>query len=268
MKLNDLFRYNLPVYRVQIAVFFIAAIAYLFTTTLSLWMITLILLMYFVYGCLGVATMFHKYLTHRSYKTTKFIERLFSLFGTLGGTGSSIAWTAMHVEHHKYSDTENDPHSPLVKGVKVFLLDYNIDSKKLNGPSKLLLRDKFHLFLHNYYALIHISWAVFLLIFGINFLFTIYILPMLLTVIMSNYVIYFCHSNKYGYSNFDANDLSRNTLIGGYLVFGEGWHNNHHKYPRKANFREKWWEFDLSYQIVKLIQVNDNVLSINNKQSF
>jgi stearoyl-CoA desaturase (delta-9 desaturase) len=172
----------------------------------------------------------------------------------------------MHVEHPKYSDTENDPHSPSIRGAKVLLLDYNIDSKKLNGPSKLLLKDRFHLFLHNYYALVHVAWAALLLTFGIHFLFAVYVIPMLLTVFMSNYVIYFCHNKKYGYANFDAGDSSRNNLFGGYLVFGEGWHNNHHKYPRKANFKEKWWEFDLSYQIVKLIQVHD-VLPPDNKQS-
>lgn len=255
MKLNDLFRYNLNVYRCKIALYLVATLVYLFYFNPASWIIFTVLGMYFVYGCLGVATMFHKYLTHRSYKTSKFVERLFSLFGTLGGTGSSIAWVAMHVEHHKYSDKEKDPHSPSLKGAKVLLLDYDIDSKKLNGPSKFLLRDKFHLFLHNYYAIVHILWALTLVLFGIDFLFGFYIIPMLLTVFMSNYIIYFCHNKKFGYENFNANDNSRNNLIGGYFVFGEGWHNNHHKYPNKANFREKWWEFDLSYQIVKIIQL-------------
>lgn len=255
MKLDELFRYNLNIYRVKIALCFVAVIAYFYFNEFQFWMIGSTLLMYFVYGGLGVATMFHKCLTHRSYTTSKFIERLFSLFGTLGGTGSSIAWVAMHVEHHKFSDTSNDPHSPSIRGAKVLLLDYNIDSKKVNGPSKLLLRDNFHLFLHNYYAVIHASWAATLyFLFGVEALLGFYLIPMLLTVIMSNYIIYFCHNKKFGYQNFDARDNSRNNLIGGYLVFGEGWHNNHHMYPRKPNFKEKWWELDISYQIVKLIK--------------
>lgn len=254
MKLSEIFRYNLGLYRVKIGLFFLATLVYFYFNTFYSWMILSTLLMYFVYGGLGVTVTFHKLLTHRSFTTSKFIERLFSLFGTLGGTGSSIAWVAMHVEHHKHSDKTLDPHSPSVRGLGVLILDYNIDSKKLNGPSKVLLRDKFHLFLHNYYGFIHLAWILSLSAVGHEFLMGFYVLPMLLTVIMSNYIIYFCHNKKFGYANFDAGDCSTNNLLGGYLVFGEGWHNNHHKYPRKANFREKWWEFDLGYQIVKLIK--------------
>lgn len=254
MKISELFRYNLNTYKVIVALYFILAILFFIFGEVNMWMIPVILLMYFVYGGLGVATTFHKLLTHRSYQTTKTIERLFSIFGTLGGTGSSIAWVAMHVEHHKHSDKISDPHSPAQKGLRVLLLDYNIDSKKLNGPSKVLLRDPFHVFLHNYYGLVHLTWAVLLVSWGLDVLFSFYIIPMILTVVMSNYIIYFCHSSGFGYRNFDSDDNSRNNLIGGYLVFGEGWHNNHHYHPRNANFKQKWWEFDLAYQVVKLIR--------------
>lgn len=256
MKLNEIFRYNLTIYKLKIIFLFLSSFFY-FTSSVPEWIYFSIFFMYFVYGGLGITTMFHKCLTHGSYKTYKFIERLFSLFGTLSGTGSSIAWVAMHVEHHKFSDTENDPHSPKNGGIRIFLSNYNIDSKKINGPSKRLLRDKFHLFLHNYYLIIHLSWASFLfLLFGVDALFGFYIIPAALTMLMSYFIIYFCHSKIFGYQNFDANDDSKNNLFAGYFIFGEGWHNNHHKYPKKSNYKEKWWEFDLSYYIIKLIKID------------
>ena len=62
------------------------------------------LLGYFLTGCLGITLTFHRYLSHRSFKIQRWLEYLFTFFGCMGGTGSSIGWVAIHRQHHKHSD--------------------------------------------------------------------------------------------------------------------------------------------------------------------
>lgn len=251
--LIKLLRANLFIFRLYLLLAIISSIFYISYASVPSWIVFSTLLMYFVFGCLGVVVMFHRKLTHHSYQTSKFVERLFSFFGVLGGTGSSIAWVNMHVIHHKYSDTPKDPHSPSNGLLNMFLLNYRVP-QELTKPAKSLILDKYHLFLHKYYNLIHTVTGLGLAtLFGLDVLFGFYVLPMILTATMSNFVNYLGHSH--GYRNYATKDTSTNNLLSAFLSFGEGWHNNHHKHPSLANFGGRnWWEFDLSYQVIRLIQ--------------
>lgn len=246
-------RTSLVLFRLYLLVAVFAAAAYFTFASVPLWTLYTTLLMYFVYGCLGIVVTFHRGLTHRSYTTREWIEKVFTFLGVLAGTGSSIAWVNMHVLHHKYSDTPKDPHSPLNGVVKMFLLSYNVPGE-LTKPAKALMRDRYHLFLHNYYNLIHVCFAAAMYaVFGLDVLFGFYVLPMVLTAVMSNMVNYLGHAH--GYKSFNTKDQSTNSFIAALLSFGEGWHNNHHKYPGSANFGGRnWWEFDLSFQVIRLIR--------------
>ena len=82
--------------------------------------ILLILLGYFLYGCLGIVVTYHRQLTHDSYKTNPLLTKIFSVLGCFAGTGSPLAWVAIHINHHLKSDKPDDPHSPLYKGIKIF----------------------------------------------------------------------------------------------------------------------------------------------------
>ena len=248
-----LLRTNLLAFRLYLLVALVASISYFTFSDAPTWVWLSTLGMYFVYGCLGVVVTFHRGLTHRSYKTSKILENIFTFLGTLAGTGSSIAWVNMHMLHHKYSDSIKDSHSPKNGILKMFLLNYNVPNE-LTKPAKVLMRDRYHLFLHKYYNLIHVLVAITIFgLFGIHILFGFYVLPMLLTALMSNLVNYLGHAH--GYRNFDTKDYSTNSVIAATLSFGEGWHNNHHKYPTSPNFGgHNWWEFDLSYYVIKLIR--------------
>ena len=81
---------------------------------------------YFITGCLGITVTFHRYLTHHSFKMSKSLEYLFSFFGSMGGTGSTIGWVAVHRHHHSHSDTIEDPHSPRHQGWKVLFPNYDL----------------------------------------------------------------------------------------------------------------------------------------------
>lgn len=210
------------------------------------------LFMYFVYGCLGITVTFHRYLCHKSFKMSRPMEIIFTMIGTLAGTGSSIAWVNMHFAHHMYSDTDKDPHSPHNGFFKMLFLKYRTEYITTKG-TKRLLKDRYHLFLHKNYLLVHVAFAaILLLVGGVDAVLFAYIVPVVITALMSNINNYFSHTS--GYRNHETKDMSRNHPILGYLSFGEGWHNNHHRYPGHAKIGEKWWEFDLSWQVIKLIK--------------
>ena len=217
----------------------------------------LILLGYFLYGCLGIVVTYHRLLTHNSYTTYPLLSKIFSVLGCFAGTGSPLAWVAIHINHHLKSDKPSDPHSPLYKGLKIFTLDYvnevDTDTKwRMRG----LVTDRFHQFLHRYYfAIIALYSIVLFMIGGFWLMAFFHLAPALITGLMSNVVNYVGHKPNWfgGYRNYNLNDQSTNNWLWAIPSWGEAWHNNHHRFPKDYTFRKKWWEFDISGLIIKII---------------
>lgn len=218
----------------------------------------LVLLGYFIYGCLGVVVTFHRGLTHRSYKTYAPLQKLFSIFGCLGGTGSSLAWVAIHINHHVKSDKPGDPHSPIYKGWKMFLLDYiNEVDQNTKWKMRRLVSDRFHQGLHRYYFAILLAWDLFLfLLGGIYLVIFLHLMPLVITGIMSNVVNYVSHNPNWigGFRTYDLRDQSTNNWIMAIPTWGESWHNNHHRHPGNYSCGEKWWQLDISAMVIRLIK--------------
>ena len=76
----------------------------------------IVLIVYFLTGCLGMTMTYHRLLSHRSWHPPKLMEYFFVILATVGLTGSAISWVAIHRKHHKYTDQPEDPHSPIHKG--------------------------------------------------------------------------------------------------------------------------------------------------------
>lgn len=214
------------------------------------------LLMYFVFACLGVTVTFHRYLCHKSYALHPILEKVFSVFGCLSGTGSSIAWVATHFNHHRHSDKPSDPHSPRYTGLKMFTLDYT-KQDDVRRYMKDLLRDPFHQFLHRYYLLIHLVYVFILLSFGFKFLVFFYCLPAIIVVIMSNVVNYVGHNYNLpgSFRTHNLKDESTNNAWFSLITFGEAMHNNHHRYPKSYTTGTKWYHFDISGWVINFIRV-------------
>ena len=219
----------------------------------------LVLLGYFIYGCLGVVITFHRKLTHNSYKSNQLLTNIFTVFGCLGGTGSPLAWVAIHINHHLKSDKADDPHSPHYKGLMIFALDYadQVDSIT-KWKMRKLITNKFHQFLHRYYFLILIAFDIALYAVGGFYLMVfLHWLPALITAIMSNVVNYVGHMPTWvgSFRTHNLNDKSSNNWLWSIPSWGESWHNNHHRFPRNSYFGDKWWQLDISGLIIKLIKV-------------
>lgn len=211
------------------------------------------ILIYFLTGCIGMTMTYHRLLSHRVWpKAPKWLTKIGSIFGTLGLTGSTIGWCAIHRKHHRYTDQEQDPHSPKYKGF--FNVQWLSMYEKPNPKYVIdLSRDSFHRFLHENYWYINLLYviAIFVLIdpFAVVYL---YLFP---AMILWNYGSFINTVNHiFGYRNHDTDDYSTNNFITGYFMWGEGWHNNHHNSPKQLYFGEKWWEFDMGGFILLTLQ--------------
>ena len=215
---------------------------------------------YFMYSGVGLGMMFHRYWTHKSFEfKSVFVKWLLTGFGLLTGRGSVIGWVYVHREHHQFSDTEKDPHMKDMSHVRIFLPSI---SKHGDNVNKRLIRDllvKEHLDINKYYVPLVLSFPLILFLVDPQLAYFMWFLPVFLTNIVWNAFIYYGH-NKPGYKTFsDTRDNSVNSWLFAILTFGEGWHNNHHKYPYKHTTKELPWEIDPLAWVISLVKTNDKV---------
>jgi fatty-acid desaturase len=243
---------------VPVQIFGVYALYLLFTGQYSWWNILCIVIGYICIMILGVSGCYHRMLSHKSFSVHPLIKKLMLWCSAISNQGSPIFWVMIHRGyHHKYSDTDKDPHSP----IHGFWHSYILWMFKLKeGDHNIkyvvdLLKDKDVLFFHKYYN--WIIWVSHFTLAIINFefwLFTI-MLPAFLTLHSFAIQTSLNHSKKYGYRNYETKDDSVNVIWLWPLILGEAWHNNHHGESGEPNFGgRKWWEIDPTYQVIKLIR--------------
>ncbi len=197
---------------------------------------------YFLTGCLGVTMTFHRYYSHASFEfIRKHLAEIFSVFGSMGGTGSLIGWKTLHRPHHRYADTPRDPHSPVVHGWKILFGAYQGKFNKwsIRDAGLDVVSNPLHKFIHQYYYALLFIWSSIVLRvgdwWGLMFGF---IIPVAIQIWMSNLSNYMNHVGigdrpyKTG-----GRDNSHNVWWLSLLTWGEGGgHNFHHKNPRSYSF--------------------------------
>ncbi len=211
---------------------------------------------------------YHRQLTHGSFCTYRPIRLLFALIGGLSGEGSALMWVANHRKHHVFSDKEGDPHSPrdgkwwshmlwfmpgLGRGsirqpwwpamppiwprTAACACCTSCSCPRTDPDAALLLPGRLF-WLGRIHRLVvrrlgHVRATVYVL-----------------------HVTWFVNSatHIWGYRNYETTDNSRNLWWVGLLAFGEGWHNNHHAFQRMARQGHKWWEVDVTYWAICLME--------------
>lgn len=215
----------------------------------------IVFFVYFITGCFGMTITYHRLLTHKSFTPPAWFTYFGTLAGVYGLTGSPIAWVAIHKEHHHYTDKQQDPHSPAHHGfIRVQWLSM-FDKPNVKYAAHLL-RSKFQLFVHKNYFLIHLFIILFWLSIDPMLLVAAYLAPAALLWNMGSFINTLTHMT--GYKNFNTKDSSTNILWLGYLMWGEGWHNNHHAHPSSSSFKRKWWELDVGGVFIKLLDKSDD----------
>jgi len=232
----------------------VATVFYLFNY-LTVQNLLLVFFSYFVMGCIGMSITYHRLLTHRSFESPKWFELFGTICGTLGLTGSSISWTAVHRKHHSRADKIGDPHSPAIIGY--FSSQWLSMFSKVEIARSPVIRSKFHRIVHEHYFLINIFYGTILyLLGGMWAVLTFWLVPACVLWNAGSLINTACHTKWFGYKTYKLSDNSVNNPILGILMWGEGWHNNHHRFQSRANIGEKWYEIDIGYYIIKLIKAN------------
>lgn len=236
-------------------IFFISTIFSLFLLPLNWWITALIC--YVIFVSFGGNIGLHRYYCHNSFITSKFWEKILLVLSHYIGVGSVISWVGQHRHHHIFADTKNDIHSPHTNNVfKVIfgLWNVNISKKLIKDVYKQNNLVLFHKWYFKFHTWLIVFWLSIDFVFNTYFFLSCYAVPNFLCLLSGYMLSYATHGH--GYRNFNTNDKSTNSWIAVIFTIGEGWHNNHHHDPKNANTRVKWWEFDLQYQLIKLIKTS------------
>ncbi len=203
---------------------------------------------------LGVTVGFHRMLTHRSFRANAVVKFVLLVLGSMSLEGPALDWAAIHIKHHAHSDREGDPHSPLEgffhAHIGWMLGDGTIDP---NVYCRNLVNDRMVVFVSRTFLL----WVVLSLVipFAIGG-WTGLLWGGLVRIFLTHHVTWSVNSvcHTFGKREFETNDRSHNEWMVGLLGFGEGWHNNHHAFPRSAFHGLHWWQFDLSGYVIWLLE--------------
>ncbi len=199
---------------------------------------------------LGVTVGYHRMLTHRSFQPHPVVKFIFLAFGSMAVEGPALEWAATHIKHHAHSDREGDPHSP-VEGFWHAHMGwlFNRSFADPNIYCRNLVKDPIVVFVSRTFIFwVILSLAIPFAIGGWTGLLWGGLVRIFLTHHITWSVNSVCHT--FGKREFETRDQSRNEWIVGLLGLGEGWHNNHHAFPRSAFHGLHWWQFDLSGYVI------------------
>ncbi len=227
----------------------------------------LALFLHWVNGSLGICLGYHRLLTHTGLTMPKWLANSFAFMGVLAGEGGPISWCANHRKHHAYSDQPGDPHSPHDGPwwAHMFWLAFTTHGGDFNAYTKKwvpdLLKQPFLVTLEKWFLPIHIAFGV--LVTGAGYLiggptlavsWLVWVICVRMVAVLHTTWFVNSVSHMFGYRNYECSDDSRNNWWVAIIAYGEGWHNNHHAHPRLAQHGHKWWEFDATYAVIRLLR--------------
>jgi fatty-acid desaturase len=228
-----------------------------------------------VFGVLGINVCYHRLLTHRGFACPLWLEHALVVLGVCSMQDSPSFWVAAHRRHHQFADQEGDPHTPLAGffwahvGWILVKPDDPTRDQLIQRYVKDLNRDPFYVWLDRsrhaaYVALL--SWLVFFtagfavmvltghtLSASTQFGLSLVVWGGALRTAVHWHLTWAVNSvtHVWGYRNYASPDVSRNNTLIALLTAGEGWHNNHHADSRSARHGHEWWEFDLTWLMIR-----------------
>ncbi|GJP49380.1 hypothetical protein CLOM_g8597, partial [Closterium sp. NIES-68] len=214
--------------------------------------------MYVITGMFGITLSFHRHLTHHSFVLPKWLEYTFAYCGVLACQGSPFEWVSAHRIHHRWCDKPEDVHTPY-EGFWYshagWLLDNEALNARLEGKNNIydLTKDPFYQFIDKTYIWHIVASVVALYALG-GFPFVAW--GFALRLVWVYHITWFVNSasHVWGDQPWNTGDLSRNNWWVGILAFGEGWHNNHHAFEYSARHGLDWWQIDMTWYTLKLLE--------------
>jgi stearoyl-CoA desaturase (delta-9 desaturase) len=217
----------------------------------------------------AITGFYHRYFSHRSFRTSRPVQFLFAVLGAASVQRGPIWWAAHHRQHHMVSETEADPHSPRQLGfwrshTLWFLTREHFETRTERVRDWMKFPEL--RFLDRYDILVPFLLAVGLFALGAALerfapgLGTSAWQMLVWGFFVSTVVLYHATftinslSHRWGRRRYETDDDSRNNWLLALLTFGEGWHNNHHHYPASVRQGFYWWEVDLTFYVLKLME--------------
>jgi stearoyl-CoA desaturase (delta-9 desaturase) len=204
----------------------------------------------FFFSAIGITVGYHRMLTHRSFEAHPAVRFFFLMCGSMAIQGPAVEWASIHIKHHAHSDEEDDPHSPLKSffhaHVGWFMEGYRAQPE-IYG--KWLLKDPLVMFMSRTFPIwVALGLLIPFLIGGWTGL----LWGGLVRIFLNHHITWSVNSvcHTFGKRMFETTDQSRNNWLVGLLAMGEGWHNNHHAFPRSAFHGMRWYQFDMSSYII------------------
>ncbi|NJR69223.1 MAG: acyl-CoA desaturase [Synechococcales cyanobacterium CRU_2_2] len=208
-------------------------------------------------GCLGITLGWHRLISHRSFKTPKWLEYFFVFCGSLSCQSGPTEWIGLHRHHHAYSDQVNDHHDSN-KGFWWSHMEWmcrEVPAKQdIARFTRDIANDPVYRFFDKYFLPLQILLGLVLYAVG-GWSFVVWGIFMRLVVVY--HCTWFVNSatHKFGYRTYeDSGDKSTNCWWVALLTYGEGWHNNHHKFQYSARHGLKPWEVDITWVTISLLR--------------
>lgn len=225
-----------------------------FATGVSKTSIILAVSLYFL-RMFAITAGFHRYFSHKSFKTSRAFQFVLAALGQTSFQRGALWWAAKHRAHHRYSDTELDPHSPGQHGFFMAHVGWIFDRHKkeadlsvipdLTRFSELVWLDKHHKIP---------AFALALICFLIDG-WTGLVVGFLISTVVLFHCTFFINSLAHvvGRQRYVTGDDSRNNWWLALITLGEGWHNNHHFYQASTRQGFRWWEIDVTFYTLKML---------------
>jgi stearoyl-CoA desaturase (Delta-9 desaturase) len=200
---------------------------------------------------------YHRYFAHRTFKTSRAFQLVLALLAMASAQRGVLWWASHHRNHHRYSDTPEDIHSPGQRGFWWSHVGWMIGSrhtatdlaqvKDIARYPELRLLGRFDL-------VVAVAWGFALYAIGGS---TALIWGHFVSLVLVWHVTFCINSlaHVWGTRPYATGDDSRNNALLAVLTFGEGWHNNHHHYQRSARQGFYWWQVDITYYVLKLLEL-------------
>lgn len=231
----------------------------------------------YIFCSLGIGAGYHRLLTHRSFKCSKGLEHALALLGVCCLQESPARWVMTHRIHHQHSDEQPDPHSPAVHWFWGHVGWLFVENRELSQASTYdryardVLRDPFYMRLERggwlwvyaahavlfYVAGFVIGWlSTGQVADGVQFGLSLLLWAVVIRTIFTWHVTWAVNSaaHLWGYRNYNTGENSRNNWLVALATNGDGWHNNHHADPTSAAHGHRWWELDVTYMTICLLQ--------------
>ena len=213
-----------------------------------------------VAGSLGIGMGYHRLLTHRAYKVPKPVEYFLAICGTLALEGGPIQWVVTHRIHHAHADRAGDPHTPRDGGWWAHVgwilwgtaQDHEAETIAHYAPD--LVKEPFYRWLNRFYYIPLLLVGIALFVFG-GWGVLLWGVFLRLTIALHATWLVNSATHLWGRRRFETDDDSRNSWWVALLSFGEGWHNNHHAHPTSARHGVRWYEFDMNWLGIRVLQL-------------